>query len=143
MLNTTSFPIKFITVVGSVVMLSSCAPTTRSFQGTTETFANTSDASTDFTSSTSPRSEKDSQAQKVRAFATVNFDRLREDMARGNGEHLAAFAHLLGIREARQAEFFALTKQRYPVLFSSEPTTPETMLARLDTELTRYPGWRQ
>lgn len=143
MLNLTSL-MKVMTVVAFMVMLSSCAVTTRSTEGTTETLANTSEASTDFTSSTSPRGEeKDSQAHKIKAFAAVNIDRLKEDMARGNGEHLAAFSHLLGITETHQAEFFALTKQKYPILFSSEPTTPEDLLAKLNTELNDHPGWRQ
>jgi hypothetical protein len=138
------FPIRLITVVGCMALLSSCAVFTRSTEGTSETLHNTTDVSTDFTSSTSPRDEdKNSEAQKVKAFAAVNIDRLKEDMARGSGEHLTAFAHLLGIKENHKSDFFTLTKQNYPVLFSSEPTTSEDMLARLNTELNDYPAWRQ
>jgi hypothetical protein len=143
MLNKTSL-VKLIAIVGFTVMLSACAVTTRSTEATTETIENTSEASTDFTSSTSPRDEeKDSQAHKIKTFAAVNIDRLKEDMARGNGEHLTAFAHLLGIPEIHRAEFFALTKQKYPILFNSEPTTSEDMLAKLNTELNDHPGLRQ
>ena len=42
---------KYITLAGFMAVLSSCAVITRSFEGSTETFQNTSDASTDFTSS--------------------------------------------------------------------------------------------
>ncbi len=73
----------------------------------------------------------------------VNLDRLKEDMARGGGEHLTAFAQLLGVKESHQADFFAVAKRDYPVLFSTEPTTSEQLLARLDTELNAYPSWRQ
>jgi hypothetical protein len=144
MFQITPFPIRLV-VVGSVMALvSACAVTTKSTEGTSETLQNTSDASTKFTSSTSPGDEeKQGNAQNVKQFATVNLDRLREDMARGNGEHLTAFAHLLGIREAHRSEFFAATKQNYPMLFGSEPTTPEDMLAKLDTELDAHPAWRQ
>ena len=143
MLNIRS-SMKLITIVGFMVMLSSCATTTRSTEATTETLENTSEASTDFTSSTSPRDEeKASQAHKIKTFAAVNIDRLKEDMARGNGEHLTAFAHLLGIPETHRAEFCALTKQKYPILFSSEPTTSEDMLAKLNTELNDHPRWWQ
>ena len=135
---------KLITIVGFMVLLSSCATTTQSTEATKETLENTSDASTDFTSSTSSRDEeKTSRAHKIKTFAAANIDRLKEDMARGNGEHLAAFAHLLGIPQNHRAEFFALAKQKYPILFSSEPTTSEDMLARLDTELSDHPGWRR
>jgi hypothetical protein len=139
----TSYSIKVLTILGFIASLSACAVITRSFEGSTETFQNTSEVSTDFTSSTSPRDEhKNSEARKVKAFASVNLERLQEDMARGSGEHLTAFAHLLGIKDAHQAEFFALAKEKYPVLFSSEPTTSEVLLARLDTELQYHPGWR-
>ena len=127
-----------------MALVSSCAVLTKSTEGTSETLQNTSEVSTDFTSSTSPRDDdKDTEAQKVQAFTTVNLDRLKEDMARGSGEHLTAFAHLLGIKENHKSDFFTLTKQKYPVLFSSEPTNAEDMLARLNTELNDYPTWRQ
>jgi hypothetical protein len=143
MFQVTPFPIR-VAVAGSLMALvSSCAVTTESTKGTSETLQNTSEASTNFTSSTSPRDEgKASDAQNVKRFASVNLDRLREDMARGNGEHLTAFAHLLGVRENQQTEFFAVTKQNYPILFGTEPTTSDEMLARLDTELAAYPAWR-
>jgi hypothetical protein len=135
--------IRFILIGSLMVMLSACAVTTRSTEGTSETLHNTSDASTDFTSSTSPRDDEKSDVQNVKQFASVNYDRLKEDMARGGGEHLTAFAHLLGINETHQPEFFKVTKQNYSELFSPEPTTSEDMLARLETELIAHPTWRQ
>jgi len=144
MFQITPFPIRLIVVGSLMALVSSCAVTTRSTEGTSETLQNTTEASTKFTSSTSPRDEeKDGAARDVKQFATVNLDRLQEDMALGSGEHLTAFAHLLGIRESHQAEFFAVTKQNYPLLFGSGPTTSEDLLARLDTELAAYPAWRQ
>ena len=143
MSHVTPFPIRVIVVGSLMALASSCAVTTDATKGTSDTLQNTSEASTKFTSSTSPRDEeKSSDAQNVKRFASVNLDRLREDMARGSGEHLTAFAHLLGIRENHQAEFYAVTKRNYPVLFGSEPTTSDQMLARLDTELAAYPAWR-
>lgn len=143
MLKITPFPFRLIIFAGIMALLSSCAVVTRSTEGSTETFENTSDASTELTSSTSPRDEdKDSANRKVKAYAAANLDRLREDMARGGGEHLTAFAHLLGIRDAHRAEFYSLARDRYPVLFSSEPTTSEVMLARLEVELSNHPDWR-
>lgn len=144
MLENTSLPIRLIAVVGFMALLSSCAVTTRSTEGTSETFQNTSDASTEFTSSTSPRvEENNSDVQNVKQFAAVNLDRLKEDIARGNGEHLTAFAYLLGIKETHRSEFYAVTKQNYPRLFASEPTSSEDLLARLNTELEANPAWRQ
>jgi hypothetical protein len=144
MFQVTPDPIRIIVAGSLMALVSSCAVTTDSTKGTSETLQNTSESSTKFTSSTSPHDEeKASGTQNVKQFASVNLDRLREDMARGGGEHLTAFAHLLGVRENRQAEFFAVTKQNYPILFGSEPTTSDQMLARLDTELAANPAWRQ
>jgi len=138
------YVVSLLVAAGSMIVLSACAVTTRSLEGSTETFQNTTDASSEFTSSTSPRDEeKNSGAQDVKRFAAANIDRLKEDMARGNGEHLAAFSHLLGIKGVHQPEFFAFTKENYTTLFSSEPTTSDEMVARLTTELNAYPVWRQ
>jgi hypothetical protein len=137
-------------VGGFMALLTSCAVTTRSTEGTSETFQNTTDATTDatgtssdFTSSTSPRDEgTNAEARKVKVFASVNLDRLKEDMARGGGEHLTAFAHLLGIREGQQPAFFTLTRQNYGSIFNSEPTTADQMLVRLSAKLEEHPELR-
>lgn len=143
MLRIVPFPLRLVILAGITALISSCAVFTKSTEGTSETFENSSEASTDMTLSTSPRDDdKESGNRKVKAYASVNLDRLREDMARGGGEHLTAFAHLLGIRDAHRAEFYSLARDRYPELFSSEPTTSEMMLARLDIELDKHPGWR-
>jgi hypothetical protein len=126
-----------------MVVLSSCAVTTNTTEGTTETFENTTEVSTDFTSSTSPGGDDEAKAEKTRAFAAANLERLREDMARGGGEHLASLAHLLGVSPNHREDFFVLTREKYSVLFTSEPTMPEDLLARLDTELGAHPRWRQ
>lgn len=143
MLQDMPYTVRLMLVGGLTVLLTSCAVTTRSTEGTSETFQNTTDASSDFTSSTSPRDETHGQAKDVKQFASANLDRLKEDMARGGGEHLTAFAQLLRIKESRQPEFFTATKTNYPVLFSSERTTSEEMLAKLTTELDAHPTWRQ
>src|SRR5918992_472857 len=57
-------------------------------------------SSSDFTSSTSGKSSSGkatNQEEKASLFAAANFDRLKEDMAKGRGEHLSSFALLLGI----------------------------------------------
>jgi hypothetical protein len=78
----------------------------------------------------------------VSIFTDQNFDRIREDMALGGGEHLASLAALLDIPEAQQPSFFRLTKEKFSILFSSANTTPEEMLAKLDKELTTHPDLR-
>ncbi|MGF1614652.1 MAG: DUF3015 family protein [Gammaproteobacteria bacterium] len=119
---------RVVVLSGLTWLLSSCAFT----ETTTETVANTSEATVEFTSSTSPRDSTSAAEQKVYAFTTVNFERIREDMARGGGEYLASLASLMGIPEAGQPAFFALTKERFPGLLSSDELTPRELVARLE-----------
>ena len=73
--------------------------------------------------------------QKVNAFATLNFDNLRQDMAKGEGEYLVSFSNLLGVPADRRASFFAFAQERYPVVGVS--TTAGEFIARLDREMSR------
>ena len=99
-------------ILGLAWILTSCAFTNTM----TETIENTSDASTDFTSSTSPRADhRASSRARAVAFADANFARLRAEMAVGNGEHLASLGFLLGVPEKHQqdspfAHFFRSSK---------------------------------
>jgi hypothetical protein len=97
-------------------------------------------SSSDFTSSTTPSSSsKPSQEEKAKSFARDNFFRLKEDMALGKGEHLASLATLLGVPEQHQAEFFALTKEKFPSLVRSEQVTADEMFMALNQELAAHP----
>jgi len=78
--------------------------------------------------------------QKVNAFAELNLDHLRQEMAQGRGEYLASFASLIGVPADRQGEFFALTQEKYTTLFASEETTSHEMLVALNQELSAHPG---
>lgn len=131
-----------LTAVVAAVLLSSCAVTTRSMEGTTETLANTSEASTETTSSTSPRDDVARADARTLAFTRANLARLRTDMAAGGGEHLATLGSLLRVSPVREGEFFALTRERFDALFDSERTTADQLLARLDRELASRPQLR-
>ena len=97
-------------------------------------------SSSDFTSSTTPGSSSQPKPEeKAKSFASDNFFRLKEDMALGRGEHLASLATLLGIPEQHQAEFFALTKEKFSSLVSSEQITADEMFAALNRELVAHP----
>lgn len=80
---------------------------------------------------------------KAIAFATLNFENLKHDMAQGRGEYLASFGALLGVPRGQQAEFFAFTQEKYPTLFTSARVTPEEMLATLAIELSVSPTLNQ
>jgi len=78
--------------------------------------------------------------QKVNAFAEINLDHLRQDMARGQGEYLASFAALIGVKADRRNDFYALTQENFSTLFKSDRTTAQEMLAALNQELAAHPG---
>lgn len=100
---------------------------------------------TDTTSSTTPGAFftqdgllKDDQ--KVNAFVAFNFENLKDEMARGQGEYLASLGILLGVRETRQADFLTLAREKYPVLVPSEQTTPNQLVVALARELSANPS---
>lgn len=103
------------------------------FKGTTK---QTTDTTSNVTGTTSGKSwfegglvKKD---QEVKAFADLNFDNLKQDMAMGRGEYLASLGSLIGVTAAHQDEFFALTQTHYTTLVRSEQTTPAELLVALN-----------
>lgn len=72
-------------------------------------------------------------------YAEANFDNLKQDMAKGQGEYLSTLAALIGVDAADQDAFAALTKQRFSALVGPEVTSGE-FLARLDEEMAATPA---
>lgn len=66
---------------------------------------------------------------KLKLFASTNWNNLVQDMARGEGEHLASLAALLKIPANQQSEFFALAQETY--LTSTGGEAPEQVVASL------------
>ncbi|MCB2168190.1 MAG: DUF3015 domain-containing protein [Deltaproteobacteria bacterium] len=132
---------RVVAVLGIISMVYACATTTAPTESSTKTFHNTTDASSKFTSSTSPGGGSSDLAKKEQAlaFSKVNLERIKTDIALGGGEHLTSLATLLDIPARNQQEFFTLTKTNFSTLFGPENTTAEELLARLDTELNANP----
>lgn len=65
---------------------------------------------------------------KVENFASANLDHLSVDMARGVGEHLGAFAHVIELEERHVAAFRLLTHDHFEELFPHDHTTSGEML---------------
>jgi Protein of unknown function (DUF3015) len=72
-------------------------------------------------------------------MASRAFESLAQDMAQGQGEHLASLATLLGVPEEAQPEFFALVQEKYTMLVGSDETTPVTMLQALQAAMAERP----
>ena len=132
---------RMIAVLGVLSMVWACAVTTQTTESSSNTVQNTTDVTSRFTSSTSPGYDSGASAQheQALAFSRVQLERIKTDMAVGGGEHLTSLATLLGVPSQHQPEFFALTKANFSTLFSSDPTTAEELLARLDDQLTAHP----
>lgn len=81
--------------------------------------------------------------EQVAAFTQTHLERLKQDMAAGQGEHLASLATLLGIEPSRQSDFFDLTQRQFTELFPSDRTTATELLAALDRALLADPRFGQ
>ena len=77
--------------------------------------------------------------KEVEVFAAYNLNNLAEEMAKGSGEYVTAFASLLGADEATQPALVALFQEKYEVLFPTEETTAIEMLDALKVELAEHP----
>jgi DUF3015 family protein len=76
---------------------------------------------------------------KTSMFASINFENLSQEMAQGGGEHLASMATLMGVPEERQAEFFAMTQERYTTLVKAGEASPVAMVKALNEAAASYP----
>ena len=74
---------------------------------------------------------KRAASEKVRYYASNNFDRLAVDVARGQGEHLQAFTHLLRIVEKDQGDFTTLAQRNFDVLLAHDTVTADEFLTKL------------
>ncbi len=71
-------------------------------------------------------------SQKASLFIELNYASLKEDMARGGGEHLASLATLMHVPVERQPQFFAAAQAKYVSwgeLGEDNPAAIERMLS--------------
>lgn len=76
---------------------------------------------------------------QVDVFASINFENLSQEMAQGQGEHLASLATLMGVPAEHQAEFFAMAQAKYTSLIQSGETTSVAMLKALQDAMAAHP----
>jgi DUF3015 family protein len=122
-----------IALVYSAILASACTTTPT---GTTKDIF-------DFTSSTTGRSWYGEDGllrpeHRPIAFTTANYETVKHDIARGQGEHLVSLAALLGVSPARFGEFGLYAQARYADL-ESPRTTPEELLVSLTDILGEHP----
>jgi hypothetical protein len=76
---------------------------------------------------------------KVNAFAALNFENIAQDMAQGQGEHLASLAALMGIPASQQPAFFAMTQEKYASLMAAGETSPMALVKALNDAVATHP----
>lgn len=111
--------------------------------GTSQAVTDLTEPTKEFTSSTSPRSwfagDGTLKAEhKVMAFTVLNYDNLKQDIARGQGEYLASLASLVDVPDEGQADFFAFAQSLYPTVYG-EGVKPVDSVNRLIFELPKKP----
>ena len=77
--------------------------------------------------------------KELELFASINLNNLAEEMAKGAGDYVTAFAALLGADAETQPVFLSFFQEKYEVLFPSEETTAIEMLEALKLELAKHP----
>ena len=74
------------------------------------------------------------------AFAEVNFQDLKRNMASGGGEYLTSFSTLLGCEDAARAPLFKMTQDKYESILPSESTTPVELVMNVKSEIKKTPA---
>jgi hypothetical protein len=69
------------------------------------------------------------------AFAEVNFQDLKRNMASGGGEFLTSFATLLGCDDQAKPALAKMTQSRYEQILPTEKTTAIEMLSGVKTQI--------
>jgi hypothetical protein len=73
------------------------------------------------------------------AFAEVNFQDLKANMAAGGGEFLASFATLLGCEDSSKPAFAKMSQTKFESIVPSTTTTPIQMLVAVKKEIKASP----
>ena len=78
--------------------------------------------------------------EKATMFAQMSFENLSQEMAQGQGEHLASLATLMGVPTEHHAEFFAVMQERYLALIQAGDGSPAALLEALHEAITYHPS---
>ncbi len=77
--------------------------------------------------------------EKVNMFASANFESLSQEMAQGQGEHLASLATLMGVPADHQSEFFAMAQERYVSFVQAGEPSPVRLVKVLNDGIAVHP----
>lgn len=65
---------------------------------------------------------------RVQAFMAFNFEYIKQDMAKGQGEFLESLSTLMEIPSDRRASFYAHAQSRYPFVVNQQSSAQETLV---------------
>ncbi|HVV52851.1 MAG TPA: DUF3015 domain-containing protein [Polyangia bacterium] len=74
------------------------------------------------------------------AFAEVNFQDLKRNMASGGGEFLTSFATLLGCEDGAKPALAKMTQAKYESILPSEKSTPMDLVSGVKTQIKADPA---
>jgi hypothetical protein len=74
------------------------------------------------------------------AFAEVNFEDLKRNMAAGGGEYLRSFSTLLGCEESARSEFYKMTQQKLETILPSQKAGPIDLLVATKVQIRADPN---
>lgn len=118
--------------------LSGCSAVTDTIAASSQTFTNVSDSSvgssTNVSKDSSPSS---SNTQQAIDFVRINWMNLSANMSKGKGEHLAAMATLLAVKETQKLAFYQMTQKKFTHLFNNGKTTASQLVEHLQIEVTK------
>ncbi len=78
-------------------------------------------------------------AEQVNVFAAINFDNLAQEMAQGQGEHLASLATLMGIPQEQHSSFFKMTQEKYATFIQSGENSPKAVVKAIHDAMADQP----
>ena len=106
---------------------------------TNGTFANQTFAITSGTSNCASGGIIKAQREQA-AFAEVNFQDLKRNMATGGGEFLTSFASLLGCEDTAKPALAKMTQAKYESILPTEKTTAMEMLSGVKSQIKADPA---
>jgi len=124
--------------LGSMVFGHENTPGKQILAATTNGFGGQTFAITSGTSNCSAGGVMKAEREQA-AFAEVNFQDLKGNMAAGGGEYLASFATLLGCEESSKVTLAKMSQDKFEVIVPSTSTTPVQMLASMKQQIKASP----
>ena len=130
------YPQISLILIAISMTLSGCSAVTDTIAASSQTFTNVSDSSvgssTNVSKDSSPSS---SNTQQAIDFASINWMNLSANMSKGKGEHLAAMATLLAVKETQKLAFYQMTQKKFIPLFNEGKTTASQLVKQLQREV--------